>query len=205
MVNELYNELRKILLIDVHTHIDASHMSARGLHDILLYHMVISDLYSAGCPDGARLSDEPDEAETEKRIKNALPYIKYIRNTSCYWGMKIILRDLYDWEDDITEENWRRLDIIIRSKSKETAWAEKILNRAGIKRIGTELWRGHDGIADDVLQYSLEWAFFTRNQWNTYDTALLELEHAWNQETPGASLGVTADRSHKILLRKNTL
>jgi len=195
MTNELYNELCKIPLIDVHTHIDASHMSARGLHDILLYHMVISDLYSAGCPDGARLSEEPDEAEAEKRIKNALPYIKYIRNTSCYWGMRIILRDLYGWEDDITEDNWRMLDSIIRDKSEEPAWGRKILNKAGIKRSGTELWRGHDGIADDVFQYSLEWAFFTRNQWNTYDTALLELEHAWNQETPGAPLAVTADRS----------
>ena len=181
-------------MIDVHTHIDASHMSARGLHDIMLYHMVISDLYSSGCDDGSRLSEEPDEAETETRIKNALPYLKYIRNTSCYWGLKIILRDLYGWEDDITEDNWSKLDNIIRDKYN-SVWAKKILNKAGIKRVGTELWRGHDGIADDVFQYGLEWSFFTRNQWNTYDTALLELEHAWNQEIPGAPLGVTADRS----------
>ena len=195
MTDELYKELCKIPMLDVHTHIDASHMSARGLHDILLYHMVISDLYGAGCPDGHRLSEEPDEAETEGRIKNALPYIKYIRNTSCYWGLKIILRDLYGWEDDITEDNWRKLDGVIRTKSKDGAWPRKILNKAGIKRLGTELWRGHGGIADDVFQYGLEWAFFTRNQWNTYDTALLELEHAWNQETPGAPLEVTTDRS----------
>ena len=43
-------------LLDAHTHLDAAHLSARGLHDILLYHMVISDLASAGCPSRARLS-----------------------------------------------------------------------------------------------------------------------------------------------------
>ena len=193
MTNELYSEIRKIPLLDAHTHIDASHMGARGLHDILLYHMVISDLYSAGCPDGHRLSEEPDEAEIEARIKNALPYIKYIKNTSCYWGMRIILKDLYGWEEDITEENWRKLDAIIREKASPN-WAKEILNKAKIKRVSTELWRGHESLHDEVFQYSLEWAFFTRNQWNTYDTALLELEHAWNQETPGAPLGVTADK-----------
>ena len=193
MKNELYGELCKIPMLDAHTHIDAGHMGARGLHDILLYHMVISDLYSAGCPDGGRLSEEPGEAEIESRILRALPYVKYIQNTSCFWGIKTILLDLYGWEGDITEANWRRLDSAIRDKSGRE-WAKEILRRAKIGRVSTELWRGHDGLCDDVFQYSLEWAFFTRNQWNTYDTALLELEHAWNQEVPGAPLGVTADK-----------
>ncbi|MCL1793786.1 MAG: hypothetical protein FWG34_07945 [Oscillospiraceae bacterium] len=193
MKNEIYNELCKIPMLDAHTHIDASHMCARGLHDILLYHMVISDLYSAGCPEGSRLSEEPGEAEIEQRIKSALPYIKHIQNTSCFWGMKTILCDLYDWEEDITEENWRKIDAVIRAKS-EQKWAKEILGKTNIKRVSTELWRGHGGLHDEVFQYSLEWAFFTRNQWNTYDTALLELEHAWNQDIPGAPLGVTADK-----------
>jgi hypothetical protein len=193
MTNELYGELCEIPLLDAHTHIDAGHMGARGLYDILLYHMVISDLYSAGCPDGGRLSEDPDEAEIEGRIAAALPYLKHIQNTSCFWGMKIILKDLYGWEEDITEANWHRLDAMIRDKAGEK-WAKEILNRAKIKRISTELWRGQGGLHDEVFQYSLEWAFFTRNQWNTFDTALLELEHAWNQDVPGAPLGVTADK-----------
>ena len=46
-------------MLDVHTHIDAGHLTARGLCDLLLYHMVISDLYAAGCPSGARLPGSP--------------------------------------------------------------------------------------------------------------------------------------------------
>jgi hypothetical protein len=195
LTSNIYESLCEVPLIDIHTHIDATHLSARGLHDVLLYHMVISDLYCAGCPDGSRMSEFPDKTEIAYRMERAIPYLKYIQSTSCYWGVKTILKDLYDWDNEITSYNWRKLDSIIREKNKYDNWPRSILNKAGVKRICTELWRGHDHIADDVLQYHLEWAFFTRSQWGQFDTALLELEYAWNQEVPGAPLPVTVDRS----------
>ena len=191
---ELYGELSKIPLFDTHTHMDALRLSARGLHDVLLYHMVISDLYGAGCPDGARMSEDPCENEITTRIERALPYIPYIQNTSCFWGVKIILKDLYGWDEPITQDNWRKLHGIIQAKFNEASWGREILKKANIARICTELWRGHGGVCDDVFQYALEWAFFTRCQWGQFDTALLELEHAWNQDVPGAPLPVTVDR-----------
>ena len=193
--NEIFEGLNQIPLFDMHTHMDASHLSARGLHDVLLYHMVISDLYSAGCPDGARMSEDPDETEITTRIERALPYIQYIQNTSCFWGVRIILKDIYGWDEPITKDNWRKLHNIIAAKYAEPGFSRSILKKANIVRICTELWRGHDGLADDVFQYALEWAFFTRCQWGQYDTALLELEHAWNQDIPGAPLPVTVDRA----------
>ena len=57
LVATIEDGLAAIPLLDIHTHLDASHLAARGLHDILLYHMVISDLVSAGCPSSARLPD----------------------------------------------------------------------------------------------------------------------------------------------------
>lgn len=192
---EMYEALRQIPLLDAHTHIHAAHISARGLDDILLYHMVISELYAAGCPDGARLSDDPSEAEREARIERALPYLPHIRNTSCYWGVRMILEELYGWDAPITKHNWRELDARIAAKSKDHDWPREIMRRARISRSVTELWRGCDGLAEDIFQYSLEWAFFTRNQWGQFDTALVELEHAWNQDTPGAPLPVTTDRA----------
>ncbi len=188
---QIYELLCEIPLIDVHTHVDAAHLSARGLHDILLYHMVISDLYSAGCPDGKRLAEDPGEEEVERRIEQALPYLEYIQNTSGWWGMRIILKDLYGWERPISTANWREIHAVIRDKSASSAWPREILNKARIPRLCTELWRGRDGQANDVLVYSLEWAFFARCQWGQYDTALLELEHAWAQDSPGAPLPVT--------------
>ena len=48
--------LAKLPVLDIHTHLIGGKLGARGLHDILLYHMVVSDLYAAGCSNGARLT-----------------------------------------------------------------------------------------------------------------------------------------------------
>ena len=79
----LTKQIDEIEAIDAHTHINSSHMAARGLHDIMLYHMIVSDLYSAGCPSGQRLSDDPDE---EKDIASAhLEKVKRMRELHAKW------------------------------------------------------------------------------------------------------------------------
>ena len=191
---KIYEKLCDVPLMDIHTHIDALHISARNIADIMLYHMVISELYSAGCLDGMRLSEEPHDSEISYRIERALPYYQYIENTSCYWAMQLILKNLYSWNKPVTKDNWRELDSIIREKASNN-WGKTILQKAKIKRVCTELWRGHQQKTSDVFQYSLEWAFFSRCQWGQFDTALLELENAWNQEKPGAPLPVNLERS----------
>jgi hypothetical protein len=190
--------LAEIPLLDIHTHLDALHLTARGLHDILLYHMLVSDLGSAGCPSQARLSESPDETEAQARLAEAIPYVRHIRNTSGYWGVRIILRELYGCDEAPGPDNWQRLHTMIMERAGDPAWAREILRRAGVRRASTEWWRRHDGSADDIFQYALEWAFFTRAQWGVNDVPLLELEHAWNQETPGPPLPVTmgAERPH---------
>lgn len=202
----LDSALADIPLLDVHTHLDARHLSARGLHDILLYHMVISDLASAGCPSRARLSEWPEDAEAEARLIEALPYVPYIRNTSGYWGVRVILADLYGVTEPLTPDNWPRVHAVIRERSADPAWPREILRRAGIRRASTEYWRRHEdeagaGPADDILQYSLEWGFFTRTQWGVNDIPLVELEHVWNQPRPGPSLTIAADQHRPAYAR----
>src|SRR5512137_795035 len=94
---ELNEALTDLPLLDPHTHLVGGKLGARGLHDILLYHMAVSDLYAAGCPSGARLTQYPGWPTIEEahaRIEEALPYLRYVRNTSISWGIRIILRDL---------------------------------------------------------------------------------------------------------------
>ena len=100
VVDSLEQALAELPVLDVHTHLCGWRLGARGLHDILLYHMVVSDLYAAGCPSGARLTQFPNwptKEEAHQRIREALPYVRFIQNTSGWWGVRIILRDLYDW------------------------------------------------------------------------------------------------------------
>src|SRR5438552_12072193 len=189
-MDDLEIALAEIPVLDVHTHLLGGRLGARGLHDVLLYHMVISDLYSAGCPRGARLTqcaEWPSQKEAHERIEQAIPFLPYIRNSSSFWGVRIILRDLYGWKEEITKENWRKLDALIRERADDRAWHHSILDRLNIQRTGTELARRGKGEDDDRLQYALEWGFFTRCQWGEFDTALYELERCWGhspEESP---------------------
>jgi len=198
-------ELGEIPILDVHTHLVGGKLAARGLHDVLLYHMVVSDLYAAGCPTGARLTQFPawpDEAEAHARIKEAIPHLKHIQNTSAFWGVRIILEDLYGWTEPIAESNWRALDGMIRERSDDRAWAHAILDRARINRTGTELARRGGGEDDDRLQYALEWGFFTRCQWGEFDTALYELERCWGRKPESPSpIGAGARPMHERFIR----
>ncbi|MBN2474553.1 MAG: hypothetical protein JXB62_08085 [Pirellulales bacterium] len=186
--NELAEGLLQIPVLDAHTHLTGGKLGARGLHDILLYHMVVSDLYAAGCPSGARLTEYPgwpSRDEAHARLREAIPYLGHVQNTSCFWGVRLILGDLYDWDQPITADNWEKLDALIRQRADDRTWHREIIRKANIRKLTTELARREEGLDDDLLHYSMEWAFFTRTQRGEFDTALYELERCWGK-TPGS-------------------
>ncbi len=192
-VAELEEALAEIPFLDPHTHLVGGKLAAQGLHDILLYHMAVSDLYAAGCPSGNRLTEYPgwpSPLETRSRILEALPYLPLVRNTSTAWLVGRILADLYGWAEPVTAENWEKLDGLVRERASDPAWPYAVLKRAGIHGSVSELARREAGQEDAYLQYSLEWAFFTRCQWGEYDTALYELERCWGR-TPESPSPVT--------------
>lgn len=183
-VQAVEEALAQVPVLDVHTHLVGGRLGARGLQDVLLYHMVITDLYAAGCPSGARLTQYPgwaSPAEAAQRMEEALPFLQAIANTSSFWAVRWILRDLYNWREPITTDNWRKLDALIRERADDRSWHHSILDRLNIKRTGTEIARRAKGEDDERLQYALEWGFFTRCQWGEYDTALYELERCWGK------------------------
>jgi len=184
LTEHLDQALAEIPMFDIHTHLVGGNLGARGLHDVLLYHMVVSDLYSAGCPTGGRLTQYPQwptREEAHARIREALPFLPHIQNTSSSWGVRIILSELYEWREPVTSENWLRLDSTIRERAEDRAWHRSILDRLKIQRTGTEIARRGKGEDDGRLQYALEWGFFTRCQWGEHDTALYELERCWGR------------------------
>ncbi|MEY2408089.1 MAG: hypothetical protein QOF48_759 [Verrucomicrobiota bacterium] len=190
LIREMEFALGEVPVLDIHTHLVGGRLGARGLDDVLLYHMVISDLYSAGCPQGARLKQFPawpDKREAHSRLAEAMPFLPHIRNTSSSWGVRLILADLYDWHEALTTDNWRAVDDRIRERADDRAWHRAILDRVNIRRTGTEIARRGAGEDDDRLQYALEWGFFTRCQWGEHDTALYELERCWGRRPESPS------------------
>jgi hypothetical protein len=187
-VQDLELALTEVPIIDMHTHLVCGRLTARGLHDVLLYHMVVTEVYSAGCPSGKRLTEYPgwpDREEARQRILEALPYLRHVQNTGIAWCLRLILADLYGWNQPITEDNWQRLDDMIRERADDSTWGHSILDRVNIRRSATELARRRTGEDDERLQYVLEWAMFNRCQWGEFDTALYELERCWGQP-PGS-------------------
>ena len=181
---DLEQALAEVPLFDVHTHLIDGHLAAKGLHDVMLYHMLITELYAAGCPSGARLTSYPawpSREEARQRIEEALPYLPLIHNTSLSWLLRQTLADLYDWREPLTLDNWQKLDGIIRERSEDRAYAYIIFDRAKIVRSCTEFARRGAAVNRDRLFYSLEWGFFSRCQWGEFDTALYELERCWGR------------------------
>ena len=180
--------IETLRLFDFHTHLVGGKLTARGLHDIILYHMGISELYSAGCPSGRRLTEYPgwpDKAECHARLREAIPYFAQTVNTSISWGGRLILADLYDWHEPVTLDNFERIDAMIRERADDRAWHRHVAEKAHIEHAVTETNRRENGVDDDFLSYSVEWAFFTRTQWGEYDTALYELERTWGVQPTG--------------------
>lgn len=202
---DLEAALAELPLFDVHTHLVGGKLGARGLQDVLLYHMVISDLYSAGCGSGGRLSQYPawsTQEETHRRLVEALPLVPMIRNTSSFWGVRIILKELYGFDQPLTLGNWERVDAMIRERADDRAWHHELLDRLHISRTGTEIARRETGQDDNRLQYALEWGFFTRCQWGEHDTALQELERCWGRSPESPSpIGGTKNSAGQRTIR----
>jgi glucuronate isomerase len=179
LVRRLEEGISRVPVLDVHTHLDAAHLSARGLADVLLYHMVGSDLYSAGCPRGDRVA----EGEEAERIRTALPYLPYIVNTSCYYGVTIILRDLYGFDGPITAGNWEALDDRIRAASTDPGWGRRILEASNVRRAMTQDFQRREGQYDDILEYSFERTYFCMSvKGKPADSPLRELESLAGRE-----------------------
>ena len=187
-LQQIAPQVETMKVFDSHTHLVGGKLAARGLHDILLYHMGISELYAAGCPSGHRLTEYPgwpEKNECHARLREAIPYLAKTMNTSISWGGRMILADLYDWHQPVTLDNFERIDSIIRERANDRTWHREIARKAYIEHAVTETNRREQGLDDDFLFYSVEWAFFTRTQWGEFDTALYELERTWGQPATG--------------------
>ena len=62
--------------------------------------------------------------------------------------MRAILSDLDDWDEQITLENWRKLDEQIQRKSVDRMWARQVFEKANVLRASTELALRDGGVLD---------------------------------------------------------
>jgi len=146
---ELKEFVDAVPMIDIHSHIDASHPHARSPRDILFYHYLATELRSAGM----NLELISPNLPVEDAVRNAMPFLPLIRNTSTYWYFVKMLKELYGFEHkDITKTNMKELLNTIYEGSKQADRYKSILSeKAKIEK--TFLTLRHD---ESELRYDPE-------------------------------------------------
>lgn len=124
--------LKEMPILDVHSHISVDHPHAHDISDILFYHFLRRELYSAGLPDDNYLVSE---APLEDRVSRFLEYAPYIGNTATFWCLRRILEDIYEVPGgEISSNNWRDIQRFIESKASDGNWPFEVLKKARIER-----------------------------------------------------------------------
>lgn len=124
-------EIGKMPVIDPHTHLQHRTPSARFIGNIFSYHYIKMELSTVGM-DVEKLMG--DSIPPDMRIKNALPFIQRIRNTTTWWGFMTICRALGFEEPTVHEGNWQSLCKIASETMQMEGWYRKALDSVNIKR-----------------------------------------------------------------------
>ena len=177
---ELAQALSTIPIFDLHSRLNGARLAARGLQDLLREPALQAELQAASL-EQARAALLPDSGEADDLVHWSLPRLSRCRNTLSSWSLRLLLRDLYNWEEPLTPGSWRRIDAIVRERARDPAWPGEVLKRAGIVRACTDLSGRGLGGADGLLQYSVEWGAFFHSAEHGFDAALYELERTWGR------------------------
>lgn len=132
--NEIIGEINKIDIVDPHTHLKEDHLSSNVV-DILSYHWVLSELNSVGL-DYQDVFMNPD-CDLDSRLKSILPYFPKMRNTATSRCIHSIFRDLYGFNEELDESNYKKLLDISLKSTKSDGWADKVIEKTHISQFVT--------------------------------------------------------------------
>jgi glucuronate isomerase len=152
---ELYAELCKLPVIDVHSHLDPRRLPAPVAEKVLGYHMVLYPLRAAGADETKLWSrDGPHERFVAEEFLKAWPAAS---KTGFGWALRTILRELFGFEGPVTEGNLPDLMAAMNAAAARKGRAEEILAKGNVVRILSSLPPvPSDGGAGAVFRYTIE-------------------------------------------------
>lgn len=125
LVNKLYYEILDIEVVDIHEHLNPGKLAAESINDILFYHYITTELMCAGLDRKKFVNLPPKE-----KLIEALPYFKFIRNTTTFWSLLQILRDLYKLNINTIDENsLEKIIEAVENMRKDFSWAYTVLKK----------------------------------------------------------------------------
>jgi glucuronate isomerase len=133
----LHDELKKIVLVDPHSHINPLSPASQTLADLLGYHYYTELAHAAGMPKNLI---EPDSGSPSigprEKVKRLIENIGPLSNTIQWSWMLELCRDLFDWkEDTIDESNWEKLYDQVEACCQRSDWEAEVLRRSGVESI----------------------------------------------------------------------
>ena len=127
LLDGLRSRMKNIPVVDIHTHINPEKPWAEEPETILLYHYIVTELATAGVS-----RDVLERRDMPEVLRN----MRLIRNTSTYWCLLRILRDLYGLdEEDLSPERWNETRETMKAASRKPEWVRQVLKKAGVKKV----------------------------------------------------------------------
>lgn len=129
--------------------------SARSLGQLTDHPALVRELRSVGAPES--ILGQTESGRSVEIVRQRLPYLRKIRNTSACWRLHRILNDLYDYTNpEILEADLELLDARVAEASFDPQWTTQILSdRCRIDRIVCDLADASKGLnpatAEDAL------------------------------------------------------
>jgi len=128
----LLDEIMRIQVIDVHSHVPADAPFARSLRELLGYHYFTELAYSAGMDRSLLEPETPDEVMLPALVEA----LAAADNTVQYgWAIELA-RELFGFQHSrLTRENWQELAEAVRGKSQRPGREREILERSSIEKV----------------------------------------------------------------------
>ncbi|MEI8381091.1 MAG: glucuronate isomerase [Planctomycetota bacterium] len=133
LVQQLCDELTKLVLIDPHTHINPHSAASRTLADIMGYHYYTELAHSAGMPK--ERIEEPG-LDPKTKVGRLVESLGHLDNTIQVSWLVELCRKFFGFnEEQITTSNWEALYDRAAAKMAEPDWEDQCLKQSGIERV----------------------------------------------------------------------
>ena len=128
----LYEEIKRIPTLDIHSHIDAGAPVALNLRELLGYHYFTELAHSAGLEASVVSRETPDEIMLPRLVEA----IDKIDNTVQYSWLIELAQTLFGFaEDRVTPDNWQSLADAVKSAAERPGRAREILDASSITKV----------------------------------------------------------------------
>jgi glucuronate isomerase len=131
--DDLFSEICGLPAIDVHSHLNRDRLAAGDAGPLLFYHMIMYCLRGSGLPEEKLWPDG-------RMHGRGRPYDEFlacwpsVETTGFGWVLRMILRDLYEFDEPLTAGSLPRLQAAVEARSSRPSWPRAVFERGRVVR-----------------------------------------------------------------------